>query len=293
MGKIKFAEITLNEDDRNELTYPPELEHDLKRPLTIEVHAPYNFKTEDGVTFVVADWLSDWANEPKGEILEAAYQNGRKVILYNPFERFDQDTFIKTVMAIDINNTDSVLKFYNEHGPLGFMEMPEGRRPGNSPKIFGINVETAMEKYGFFRMEIIALRTLLMYQEAISNKDDNYFREYFQVPPNTPENQALLMGKKALMNLISEKLDLIQPVVMLSKEGEFYKGSTAFCLLGVFYIRLYEIITENKKLIKCRYCGDISQPRKSNATFCPPPEANGRSKCANRYDAMVQRRLNS
>jgi hypothetical protein len=133
------------------------------------------------------------------------------------------------------------------------------------------------------------IKILLKYHEAISNNNYDYFKEYGQMPKNTTNEEAMLFGKRALSNLLNEKLNFIQPVVMIANDGTLYKGTTALCLVGVFYIRLYDIVTENKKIKKCWYCDNYFIPRKKNANFCPPPIANERSKCANRYDAMVRR----
>jgi hypothetical protein len=222
---------------------------------------------------------------------EKSYLQGREINVYQPFERFDQDTFLKTVMSINVNDADSALNFYNQHGILGFDGIGVIMRDEDKTisKRYGINMDTTTEEYRFFKQEITILQRLIKYHEAVSNNDFEYFRKLGDIPAHISDKKVLEIGKKALMHKINLKLDLIQPVIMMSAEGEFYKGTTTTCLLGVFYFRLYEIVTENQKMNKCRYCGDYFIPRKANANFCPPPEANERSKCANRYDAMVRR----
>jgi hypothetical protein len=57
---IKFPLVEENEDLRKEITYPPELEHNINRPLLLEVHGPYDFMMEDGKVHIIADWLRKW-----------------------------------------------------------------------------------------------------------------------------------------------------------------------------------------------------------------------------------------
>lgn len=70
--------------------------------------------------------------------------------------------------------------------------------------------------------------------------------------------------------------------------GELTKHETVKMLIN--WKNPEEYIDDNgNPMCKCKFCGEYFSPRKANANFCPPPEANGRSKCASRYDAMVRR----
>ena len=42
-----------------------------------------------------------------------------------------------------------------------------------------------------------------------------------------------------------------------------------------------------KPLNKCKNCGNLFVPRRSNANFCPSPNEGKRSPCENRYNQMV------
>jgi hypothetical protein len=280
---IKFPLIEENEELQKELTYPQELERKTNRPLILQVHKPYKLSVEDGKTYIVAEWLEKWAKNPQDDILKKAYEQERNLHFYNPFERFDEDTFLKTIMEIEINNPESILNFYNQHGILGYP-----REATNDILANAINVTGVMEDYSFFRKEILTIKTLLMYHEAISNNDYDFFKDYLRKPKATNQ-EAILYGNRVLTNLLNENLEYIKPVVMISNDGTRHKGTTALCLVGVFYLRLYDIVTENQKIKKCRFCGDYFIPRKSDAILCPPPTANEPSKCKSRYDALVRR----
>lgn len=292
MKKIKFPVIEENEITlRKEFSYPEEFEYNTTRPLMLEVHDPYDFMMEDGKVHIIATWLKKWMKNPEGDVRTAGYERGRKINLYNPLERFDQDTFLKTVMSIDVDDPESVLFFYNEHGILGLDNVGVlfGSDDKDVSKRYGVNMSTAVEEYSFFKNEITNLQTMIKWHEAITTNDYEYFRNSAKIPATMTDNKVLHIGKTALMHRLNLALDLIQPIVRMTSEGEFYKGTHISSLLGVFYFRLFEIVTENQKLKKCRYCGNYFIPRKANANFCPPPEANERSKCTNRYDAMVRR----
>lgn len=53
-----------------------------------------------------------------------------------------------------------------------------------------------------------------------------------------------------------------------------------------------ELYQQLEKRTKCGFCGDYFIPRKHGSRFCPPEVPGERSKCANRYDAMVRRARN-
>jgi hypothetical protein len=211
--------------------------------------------------------------------------------LYNPLQTFDIEHFINTLMSIDLKDTQSILSFYNAYGPIG----TDGTVDSGAIRTTRANVYTKYESLDFFEREITTLKHCIQLFEAIQNNDEKFLNEFRFVPTyngdtgtyeTTPKDQ---LAKRYIINAINRNSDLMNPVVFLSTDGDLMKGTSASCLLGFFYLRLYELVTANQKIIRCRYCGDYSIPRKSNANFCPPKEANERSKCANKYDALVRR----
>ncbi|MGX1402382.1 hypothetical protein AB7M70_011855 [Bradyrhizobium japonicum] len=307
MAKIKRPSINETEDLRKQYSYPEELELNTNRPLTIGVRGPYEFIALDEKTFIVSSkfkekfvnrekgwgWTGEVATEENMNRIKREITEDHRQIsnLYNPFQTFDIEHFINTLMSIDLKDKQSVLNFYNTYGPIG----TDGTVNSSSIRETRAHIYTKYELLDFFEREITTLKHCIQLFEAIQNNDEKFLNQFRFVPTyngdtgkyETTPNVEL--AKRYIINAINANSDLMNPVVFLSPEGELMKGTSASCLLGVFYLRLYELVTENPKIKKCHYCGDYFIPRKSNANFCPPPEANERSKCANRYDAMVRR----
>lgn len=302
MAKIKFPSIIENKDLKNEFSYPEELELNTNKPLFIGVQGPYEFIVLDEKTYIIStkykEKLINGDNQEE-DVFERFLSISHS---YNPFEKFDIEHFINTVMSINLKDTKSILDFYNTFGTIGYDGSGTNQGTLNSSTIrqFGMNLYTSNESLAYFSREITMLQHCIQLFEAIQNEDDEFLRDFELlakyafaskevIDKTTPKEQLFLLAKRSLLFAINKRSDLMHPVIYLSPEGELIKGTTASCLLGVFYLRLYELVTDNPKMKKCRYCRNYFIPRKTNANFCPPPEANEKSKCANRYDAMVRR----
>lgn len=300
MTKIKLPKIIKNEDLKNVFSYPEDLEFNINRPLTIGVRGPYEFIVLNEKTYIIStnykkrlDSGEKMDQSVYARLLDTSH-------MYNPFEKFDMEFFINTVLSLDLNNTESIINFYNEYGTLGFdgMGSNEGDINESVSRQSALQLHTTNENLAFFYKEMTDIKNLINIYEALQNKDDDFLRnpklitKYAytkeKIDKSTPKETLFLLAQRALLNAINKKANLINPVVGFA-DGEITKFTTSTCLLGVFYLRLFELVTENPKMKKCRYCGDHFIPRKTNANFCPPLEANDRSKCANRYDAMVRR----
>ncbi|MEH7440466.1 hypothetical protein V7182_23750 [Neobacillus drentensis] len=298
MAKVKKPVITENEDLKKEFSYPEAMEFDTNRPLMIGVQGPYEFIVLDEKTYIISTRYKEKLMKGDKSKEDIKIQFALANPFYDPFEIFTIEQFINTVASINLNDADSILNFYNTYGPLGFDGMGTTQEAINSSVIrtFGMHLDTYNESLGFFKVRINGLKDALLLHEAIQNKDEKFLRSFTfdsaisreAIDESTPKEALLLFAKRQILHLINRNSHLINPVIGLTN-GEITKFTTATCLLGVFYLRLYELVTENPKIKKCRYCGDYFIPRKTNANFCPPPEANEKSKCANRYDAMVRR----
>jgi hypothetical protein len=293
MTKIKLPQISENEELEKEFTYPNDLEFDINRPLVISVKKPYVYWNRHIMTEGLKQQIID---EENGEKKKDEEYLPKEVRYYNPFEEFTTEKFLNTVMSVKINDMDSILGFYNNYGPLlytGYGDL-EGDEKNSAARMFGILDQTAMERLKLFVQEMTILQSLIQLYDAVQTnnieylRDSNFLQTLNNLDPNGSDEYMIKEAKNRIMIFINRKSNLINPVVGMPN-GEFTKFITSSCLLGVFYIRLYELITENQKTNKCRLCGDYFIPRKADANFCPPPEANERSKCANRYDAMVRR----
>jgi hypothetical protein len=299
MAKVKKPIITENEDLKKEFTYPEGMEFNTNRPLMIGVQGPYEFIVMNEKTYVISTrYKEKLINRDKTE------EDIRTKIMtsnpfYDPFSAFTIEEFINKISSLDLEDTKSILEFYNSYGPLGVdgYGTIEGDINSRVIRTFGLHLNTSMESFSFFKEKITEFKNLIQLHEAIQNNDETFLRDYnfdstaiagFKMDSSTPKEMLFMAAKRQLMQAINRNSDLINPVVGMV-DGEITKFTSATCLLGVFYMRLYEMVTENPKIKKCRYCGDYFIPRKTNANFCPPPEANEKSKCANRYDAMVRR----
>jgi hypothetical protein len=307
MKKIRIPKITPNEDDRNEYSYSEEFDLNTNRPLSIGVRGPYEFIVRDEKTYVVSSkYKEKFINGEKEEIgviatkenidrlMRQASEDYRQISnIYNPFEKFDIEHFINTIMSIDLKDAESILNFYDTYGPIGM----DDTASSSHIRAYGTNTNTKYESLDFFETKINTLKRCIQLFEAIQNKDEKLLSEFEFAPTHdyvTGNNIDEKVPKKTLamrflLQAINIHSDLMNPIVFLSPEGDLMKGISASCLLGVFYLRLYELVTENPKIKICHYCGNYFIPRKVNANFCPPPEANEKSRCARNYDAMVRR----
>lgn len=301
MGKIKKPKITENEDLKKEFTYPEDLEFNTNRPLMIGIRGPYEFIVLEETTYIIStSYKERLMNGEKMDESDIYAQIADTSHMYNPFEQFDMEVFINTVLSLDVKDTKSIINFYNQYGTIGYdgIGTQKGSINESTARNFGMQLHTTNESLAYFRREIGTLQDMIRIHEALQNKDEDFLRtpdllSKYTYPKNeltadTPKETVYLLAKRALLHAVNSKANLINPVVGLA-DGEITKFTSSTCLLGVFYLRLYELVTENPKIKKCRYCGDYFIPRKADANFCPPPEANERSKCANRYDAMVRR----
>lgn len=299
MAKIKLPLINENENLQKKFSYPEGLEFDTNRPLLIGVQGPYEFIVLDEKTYIISTKYKEKlmrGEKTAEESIDIKKKYFESSIVYHPFEKFNMEHFLNTIMSIDLKNTESVLDFYNNYGPIG-----DGKNGNNTTsRIFGIHLDTSNESFAFFNTEISLLRNLFLLYEAVKNEDEDFLRSFEHFPnvgypsyrkiedPTISKEKLFMIAKREILAAINRRSNLINPVVGFI-DGEFTKFTTSSCLLGVFYTRLYEMVTENTKIRRCRYCGDYFKPRKDKANFCPPPEANEKSKCVNRYDSLVRR----
>jgi hypothetical protein len=300
MAKIKHPIITENENLQKEISYPNEF--DTNRPLYIKVQAPYELVVEGGQTFVICEGLSKTiAKEKEGK---TEYFESSNISYYNPFEKFDIETFINVVMAIDLTDPKAILNFYNNYGPLGYagmgMKIKEAEINNTTNRMYGVNEDTSIEKLSLFKEEIYKLQNLLGIYQAIQEENPEYLykneliKKYNlllrdKITEETPKEKLFLLAKKSLLRAVNEKSDLMNPVAYLSPQGEFVRAMSSSCVLGVFYTRLFDLMTEKTKIRKCLFCDNYFKPRKKDTDFCPPDQAGEKSKCVNNYDSLKRR----
>jgi hypothetical protein len=300
MTKLKKPQITENEDLKKQFSYPNELEFSTNRPLMIAVQGPYELMVLDEKAYIISTRYKE--KLMSGDRTEDDIKTiiALSNVFYDPFETFNIEKFINVVTNVDLQDIKSILGFYNSYGPLGFngTETDEEKsRNRISRQQFGLHLGTSNEVLVFFKNRITELQNTIHLHEALQNQNEKFLRNfnfeksvvgYTDINESTPKEKLFLIAKRQIIQVVNRNSHLINPVIGIT-DGELTKFTTASCLLGVFYLRLYELVTENPKIKKCRYCSDYFIPRKENANFCPPKEANDRSKCANRYDAMVRR----
>jgi len=300
--KIKLPSISENADLKKEYIYSSDFELDVNKPLGIGVHAPYEFTILNGITIVISTKVKEkmFAGENvkdkdfKARLLDLSH-------LYNPFEIFDIETVINVVMNIDLENIDSILHFYNQYGILTYEDFgtEQGKIYNISTRTFGVHLNTSYEIFDFFKHEMKKLQELISIYEYMQNEKYDLLRKQLsessfkfiystEVTEKTTVDELISLGNKTLLLGVNEKSDLINIVVRLTN-GERTKATTSSCLLGVFYLRFLDLITENAKIKRCHYCGDYFKPRKSDADFCPPETPGKRSKCLNQFEQMKRR----
>lgn len=284
--------ISENEDLKKEYYYSSERELETNRPLVMGVQGPYEIINLNEKTVIISTGLKETYINKKLDTI-----HGMKLKLLNvnnfylPFDKFDVETFLNTVMGINVNDAESVLNFYNNYGPLGSdkIETKSEELFNETNKKVGFHANTICEEWDFFFKEIKLLQNLIQIYEAVKNNDEDFLRNFKSKSLSTLSKEKLFTtAKKTIVDCINEHSHLINSTVELVN-GDFIKLTTSTCLLGVFYIRLQELVTENTKIDKCKYCGDYFKPRKAKSNFCPPPEANEKSKCLSRYEAMTRR----
>ena len=108
------------------------------------------------------------------------------------------------------------------------------------------------------------------------------------------KKEIITNAKSELVSEMNKKLPNTFLSLQITQNGDLIEGITSFTLLGSLYYQLYQNIVKGSEYAECKYCGDYFGPlRRKDMKFCPnddnDPIQAKRSKCENRYNAMVKR----
>jgi hypothetical protein len=291
MKKIKLADTYFNSDDRKEHVYKEDWDTEMVKPLYIKVQAPYEIGEWEGNKVILTKWMflpgTLQKLPPKGMNIKDLYNKAQEqykdeIRIYNPFEEREQ--LISAVANLNLGKEESILDFCNTYGVLNPNNIIENEE--DVALLAGINLNGHTEDLNYFIREIRLLQMCIRLYEAIKKKDIKWLEFFIK---DGTKDELILEAKKRLRYLINSRIHLVSPSLRIGPNEEFIPGETSYSLLGVIYYHLYQIIANGYELKSCEYCGDRFSPRKTNARFCLSKEANGHSKCSNRYDAMVRR----
>lgn len=246
--KYKFPKIEENEDLIKNIFFPKDLEVSLYRSYQ-RVLRPYEIEGE----FIVS----------KRDPIKSKSKS------YNPLQA---DNLIEAIIKIDTDNIESILEFCNQYGLLtagGIIEKCGfGKREKLSEFIFEANMfKKCVEVYWNI-------------QNNIFEKDDLFLNmERGLVKTDTGDSVSFLAFT------VSWRLQGLCLEIERSPDGGYIPRHSCDNLITAAYYQLFKILTENKQFKKCKNCGSLFVPRRSN-DYCPP-QPGERSSCENRYNQMV------
>lgn len=248
--KYKFPKIVEDEDLIKKVFFPEDLEVNAYRAYQ-GVYPPYEIEGE----FIVS----------KRSPIKA------KAKTYNPLQ---VDNLIEAIIKIDTRSAESILEFCNQYGLLTtgglFEECGFAQKEELEAFIFEVNLlKKCVEVYWKLQNNVFT-----------ENVSDDLFL-------NIERGLITLEGEPVsfLAYTISQHLRGLRLEVIKSPNGEYVPRFACSNLITAAYYQLFKILTENKKLSKCKNCGSLFVPRRSNA-YCPP-QPGERSTCENRYNQMV------
>ena len=260
--KYKFPKIEENEDLIKKAFYPGNVEEEFYEGGKY-VLCPYEI---EGM-FIVTKWRnSDFIKRNHGA-------SRIRPKTYNPFR---QENLLESIDKIDIDNMGTILEFCNQFGLLS------------------VNGFAQEERIEDFSHEVTTFKKCVEYCWNLKNNIEGEITtdlksEYLfnLITSGTLEDNYFSLAEYRLNFMINSYIKNTYPQIKKSPGGGYIPYYSFDNLISVAYYHLFQIMTRNKQLNKCKNCGSFFVPRRSNSDYCPPPNPGERSVCENRYNQMV------
>lgn len=300
----------LNEDEVNEILSVLD-GHSLKYSGYLDNSKGY-LDYED--VYILPKWVLNEEDPPGGQYKSLNCANEKELYLK-----------LSRVNTLDYQ---SIIKFYNDYGPLGLhakkialdfvndinsMRVNEAYTLNYDELKISPNKSFLAERLTCFMNEIEKISELTnLWHKICNNKIDELnknIKKYdhngetevnygiFPLTQRLPKYKGILVngdpltiGKIYLLYKVNEELPSVSPHLKFEKNS-FAPGYRIFTLIGAVYQQFYELLSERKKLKKCRECGKLyPRPNGYNRGFCPSPDTSkSRSYCENKFNSRYYR----